>query len=143
MAISYNEPITFGRSGVAKTLNCAGIDFSEDGFHSWTNSPVAEMDIALQVARQDVLFQLDLAPFIIPGSVTIQNAFIFLGGFFIGYWILAEPAVREFPIARNLISGRPMRLSLVIPTAKSPRSLGKSDDVRELGLRLHSMVFVA
>ncbi len=143
MAISYYEPITFGRSGIAKTLNCSGIDFSEDGFESWTSAPVAEMDIALAIARQEVLFQMDVAPFIIPDSIAAQSVFIFLGGFFIGYCMLAEPAVREFPIARNLISGRPMRLSLVIPTAKSPHSLRISDDLRQLGLHLHSMVFRA
>ncbi|MGA3402919.1 MAG: hypothetical protein ABSC95_27220 [Acetobacteraceae bacterium] len=143
MAISYNEPITFGRSGIAKTLNCSGIDFSEDGFESWTSAPVAEMDIPLAIARQEVLFQIDVAPFIIPDSLDAQNVFIFLGGFFIGFCMLTEPAVREFPIARNLISGRSMRLSLVIPTAKSPQSLRISDDLRELGLHLHSMVFRA
>jgi hypothetical protein len=143
MAISYNEPITFGRLGAARTLHCSGIDFSEDGFESWTSLPVAEIDIPLPIARQEVLFQLDLAPFIIPDTVPVQSVFIFLGGFFIGYCLLAAPAVREFPIARNMISGRPMRLSLVIPTAKSPGSLGISDDIRELGLHLHSMVFMA
>jgi hypothetical protein len=143
MAISYNEPITFGRLGIAKTLNCAGIDFSEDGFNSWTEAPVAEMDIPLPIARQEVRLEIDVAPFILAGEVAVQSVFIFLGGFFIGFCSLVEPVVRTFPIARNLVSGRPMRLSLVIPTARSPFSLNISDDLRELGVHLHSMVFRA
>jgi hypothetical protein len=141
MAINYNETIMFGMAGDAKTLNCTGIDFSEGGFESWTDAPVAEIDISLPIARQDVLFEIHAAPFVIEHLVTAQNVFIFLGGFFIGYYTLTGPAVREFKVARNLISGRSMRLSLVIPTAKSPNSLNISDDLRELGLRLRSIAF--
>jgi hypothetical protein len=141
MAISYNEPITFGRSGIAGSLNCAGIDFSEDGFYSWTDAPTAGLDIALPLARQEVIFQIDAVPFTVPDVLVAQSVFIFLGGFFIGYLLLTDAAVREFPVPRSLISGRPMRLSLAIPTAKSPHSLNMSDDLRELGLHLHSIVF--
>ena len=141
MVINYNEPIMFGSAGTAKTLNCSGVDFSEDGFESWTNAPVAEMDISLPIARQDVVLEIHAAPFVVPDSLIVQNVFIFMGGFFIGYYVLAAPVVREFTIARNLISGRLMRLSLVIPTARSPRSLNMSDDLRELGLHIRSITF--
>jgi hypothetical protein len=138
---NYNERIMFGLAGTAKTLNCSGIDFSEEGFESWTTSPVAEIDISLAIARQDVVFELHAATYVVADKITDQNVFIFLGGFFIGYCVMAAPAVRGFTIARSLISGRSMRLSLVIPTAKSPRSLNISDDVRELGLHLRSIAF--
>ena len=85
MIIAYNKPITFGRHGTAKDLQCTGIDFSEDGNHSWTKAPVAEFAIQLPVARQEVLLQLEAAPFIIPESVTAQKVFVFVGGLFTGY----------------------------------------------------------
>jgi len=66
MAISYNVPITFGRNGTAKGLNCGGIDFSEGGTQSWTSAQVAELDIQLPPARQDVIVQIEASPFIIP-----------------------------------------------------------------------------
>jgi hypothetical protein len=141
MAINYNEPVMFGRSGSAKTLGCSGIDFSEDGFESWTNSAVAEMDVSLLIPRQDVVFEIHAAPFVVTDRLISQNVFIFMAGFFIGYCTLTAPAVREFTVARNLISGRLMRLSLVIPTARSPHSLNISDDLRELGLHLRSITF--
>lgn len=141
MPISYNEPITFGASGTAASLNCTGIDLSEDGYQSWTNAPVAELEIQLPIARQEVLLQVNASPFLIPEIIVSQSVFIFMGGFFVGFSPFVVPAVREFSIARNLISGRSMRLSLVIPTAKSPKSLNISADLRELGICLHSLVF--
>jgi hypothetical protein len=48
MVITYNELVTFGRYGTAKSLNCTGIDFLEDGNQSWTDAPVAELDIQLR-----------------------------------------------------------------------------------------------
>jgi hypothetical protein len=141
MAISYNEPITFGRYGTAKSLNSTGIDFSEDGPQSWTSAPVAELDIQLPFVRQDISFQLEVTPFVIPDLLPAQKVFIFVSGLFIGYCSLTGHAVRAFPVNRNAVSGRTTRLSLVIPTATSPNSLRMSEDMRELGIYLTSIVF--
>lgn len=141
MAISYNVPITFGRSGTAKTLNCTGIDFSEDGAQSWTSAPLAELEIQLPPARQEVQVQIEATPFLVPNLVASQHVFIFLGGMFIGFYKLATHGVQVFPINRNIISGRPNRMSLVLPNATAPSSALDSEDMRELGIYLHSIVF--
>jgi hypothetical protein len=141
MAISYNEPITFGRAGTARRLNCTGIDFSEDGNHSWTSAPVAELNIQLPFVREDILVQLEASPFVIPDIVSAQQVFIFMGGLFIGYCTLRGHEVRTFSVNRSVISARPTRMSLVIPTATSPNALFLSEDMRELGIYLHSIVF--
>ena len=141
MAISFNEPITFGRGGTAKSLNCIGIDFSEDGNQSWTSAPVAELDVQLPFVRQDILVQLEASPFVIPDVVSAQQVFIFMGGLFIGYCTLRGHEVRTFSVNRSVISTRPTRMSLVIPTATSPSALFLSEDLRELGIYLHSIVF--
>jgi hypothetical protein len=141
MAISYNDPITFGRYGNAKNLNCTGIDFSEEGTQSWTSAPVAELDIQLPFARQDIVLQLDAIPFVFPEVVSSQKVFIFLGGLFIGYWSLRGHEIRDFPVNRGAISNRLTRLSLVIPNATSPNLLNISEDMRELGIYLNSIVF--
>jgi hypothetical protein len=141
VAISYNEPITFGRNGTARSLNCTGIDFSEDGNLSWTNAPVAELDVQLPAARQDVFVRLEVSPFIVPDMVSSQQVFIFMGGLFTGYCTLRGHDVRIFPVSRSLISVRPMRLSLIMPGATSPSALLLSEDMRELGICLHSIVF--
>jgi hypothetical protein len=143
MSITLNEPITFGRNGTAKDLNCNGVDFSEDGNRSWTSAPVADFDLQLPFTKLDLLLRLEAAPFLIPDVVSVQNVFVFCGGLFVGYCSLSGHAVRTFPLSRNVISARTTRLSLVIPTAVSPNSLRISEDKRELGIYLSSIVFEA
>lgn len=141
MTINYNEPITFGSTGSAASLNCEGIDFSDEGGRSWTVAPVAELDIQLPFARQDVVLELEATPFLVPELVLAQNVFIFLGGLFVGYYTLKGHAVRTFPVNRSVVSGRATRLALVIPTATSPHALELSEDLRELGIYLTSITF--
>jgi hypothetical protein len=141
MAISYNVPITFGRNGSAKALNCTGIDFSEDGTQSWTSAPLAEMDIQLPPARQEVLIQIEASPFLIRDMVNTQQVFIYLGGMFVGFCKLTGHGVRAFPVNRSIISGRPNRLCLALPDATAPSSAMQSEDMRELGIYLHAIVF--
>ena len=69
------------------------------------------------------------------------TAFIFMGGLFVGFFSLKGHAIRSFPITQGGISGRNMQLSIVIPTAVSPASLLISEDERELGLHLSSLLF--
>jgi hypothetical protein len=141
MAISYDEQITFGLDGLAKMLNPTGIDFSEHGLESWTVAPVVEMELQFPFNRNDIMMELEITPFIVPPDVPIQTAFIFVGGLFVGFLSISGHTKRSFVIARSMISGRATRLSMVIPTAISPATLRMSDDQRELGLRLTSLVF--
>jgi hypothetical protein len=141
MAISYNVPITFGRNGSAKALNCTGIDFSEDGAQSWTSAPLAEMDIQLPPARQEVLIQIEAFPYLVCDMVNAQQVYIFLGGMFVGFCKFTCHGVRTFPVNRSIISGRPNRLSLALPDATAPSSAMQSEDMRELGIYLQAIVF--
>jgi hypothetical protein len=141
MTVTYNEPITFGSGGSAAGLNCSGVDFSEDRGQSWTVAPVAELDIQLPFARQDVVMELEASPFLVPDVISSQKVFIFLGGMFVGYQSLKGHAIRSFPVNRNVVSGRSTRLSLVIPNAASPNELDLSEDRRELGICLTSITF--
>jgi len=141
MPISYNEPITFGRQGTAQGLSCTGIDFSEDGNQSWTSAPVSEMDIQLPFARQDIALEISATPYLIEELVAVQDLFVFTGGLFTGYAKLTGHTVLTFPLNRSTLSGRSTRLSLVIPTAVSPRALGLSQDERELGIYLSAITF--
>ena len=141
MAISYNVPITFGRSGTARGLNCSGIDFSEEGTQSWTSAPVAEMDILLPPARQDIVLQIEASPFVVPAVLTTQQVFIYLGGLFVGFFRFVAPGIKAFPVSRSMTSGRPNRMSFVLPNATSPNAIQLSEDMRELGIYLNAIVF--
>jgi hypothetical protein len=143
MAIKYNEPIAFGRSGAARELKCSGIDFSEPGSESWTFEPVVEMEFELPFLRQDVSLQIEGAPYLIPGTIRVQPVFAFITGSFVGFANFTGHAVRTFLVQRNVLNGRPSRMTLVLPNATSPASLGAGEDQRYLGIRLSSIVFLA
>jgi hypothetical protein len=141
MSLSYNVPITFGLDGVARELNCRGIDFSEAGEESWTIEPVAELEVQLPLARQDVYVQVEVRPFL-TNTILAQRIFVFVGGLFTGYFTVSGSSKKIIPVARGVLSGRAVRFSMVIPTAASPKMLGLSEDMRELGIRLSSVTFL-
>jgi hypothetical protein len=141
MAINYNAPITFGRNGTAKGLNCTGIDFSEASAQSWTSAPVAEIDIQLPPARQDIVLQIEASPFLVADIIPAQHVFLFLGGMFLGFYVLKDYQAKVLPVGRALITGRPGRLSLVLPNATSPSASYVSEDMRELGIYLTAITF--
>jgi hypothetical protein len=143
MAIGLNERITFGRRGTARALKCRGIDFEEAESHSWTCDPVSELEIELPFARQDVSFQIEASPFIVPHRVDSQQVFLFVAGLFTGFFTLEGFATNVFPISRNVLSGRETRLTLVIPTAISPKRLKLGDDERQLGIYISTILFSA
>ena len=140
MSVNYNEPITFGRTGGAFGLNCTGVDFSEDAY-SWTCASVAELDVQLPFARQDVVLQVEASPYLVPDLVFVQKVFLFLGGMFVGFCTFKGHGVRSFPVNRAVVSGRATRLSMVLPDATSPCDLQLSEDQRELGIYLTSITF--
>jgi len=141
MAINYDEPITFGLNGTASGLNCTGIDFSEYGDQSWTVAPVAEMDIQLPFARQDVVCEIEATPFTVPNHIEGQKLFVFIGGLFVGFSNLRGYGISNFAVSRSAISARAMRLTLVIPDATSPASVSRSEDMRDLGIYLRTIIF--
>jgi hypothetical protein len=141
VSVAYNVPITFGRAGSVKGLNPQGIDFLDEGERSWTSSPLAEFDVRLPLARDDVAMEVLAAPFKVDTAVPHQQLFVYLGGMFVGFWIVTEYGRLTTRVNRALLNGRPARVSFAIPTARSPLSLGLSEDKRELGVHLHQVVF--
>ena len=141
MPISYDRAITFGLEGSAQEFKPTGIDFSESGPQSWTIASVVEMDLQFPFNRNDIVMELEATPFIVPDEVPVQQAIIFLGGLFVGFFSAKGHVTRSFAIARSTIYRQSTRLTMVIPTAASPASLLTGDDERELGLRLTSLVF--
>ena len=142
MAIAFNQPVTFGQNGSARSLNCTGIDFSEHADRSWTNALVAELDIQLPPSRQAVVVEIEAAPFTVPGVLTSQQLFIFLGGLFAGYGRFADKATLSFPLSRNIGTNRLARMALVVPDAASPSDMGLNEDQRLLGICLTSITFI-
>jgi hypothetical protein len=60
---------------------------------------------------------------------------------FVGFCKLTGHGIRAFPVNRSIISGRPNRMSLVLPNATAPSFALESEDMRELGIYLNAIVF--
>jgi hypothetical protein len=141
MVVHYNEPITFGCTGTARQLKCSGIDFDEDTSQSWTCGPVAELDFSLPFTEQGLSLEIEASPFVVPDLKPVQKIFVFLGGMFAGYSAWVAHAVKTFQVDRRAMTSETTPLTLVIPSAVSPTSLGIGEDYRELGICLSSITF--
>lgn len=102
---------------------------------------MAELEIAFPFSRTDLMMEVVAAPFLVPGAVLAQQVFVSVGGLFTCFVNLRGHATQSYALNRNAISGRTMKMSLVIPTAVAPATLGLSDDGRQLGLAMTSLTF--
>ncbi len=139
--MKYDEPVTFGARGTAKTLSPVGFDFS-DTVTSWTTIQHCSLEASLPIPRQDISLEIDAFPFV-TDSITSQQLFVYLNGLFVGFHTFADRHLLKCPVSRSAISSRSTVLSLVIPTAVSPNSLGLSSDLRLLGLSFFSISFAS
>jgi hypothetical protein len=141
MVMAFDEPITFGWRGSARSLRTQGIEFEDAADRSWTTSQTAELEVELPLARQDVTLELEAMPFLIPDSVRYQQISLFVSGMFVSLFSLEGFSRMKFRVGRHAISIRPTRISLAIPTAVSPTRLGIGDDKRDLGVHLATISF--
>ena len=139
--MKYDEPITFGARGSAKTLSPEGFDFGDD-VTSWTVIQQCSLSVALPIPRQDITLEIDAFPFV-TDKIQAQQLFVYLNGLFVGFHTFTDRHTLKCPIARSAVSSRSTVLSLVIPTAVSPNSLGLSSDLRKLGLAFFSISFAS
>ncbi len=139
--LQFNEPITFGPSGSARELNPTGISFEDSGPYSWTIAPVAEIEIQLPLARETITLEVNATPFTPENTIASQQVFIYLNGLFQGFCSMDKREKKSITITRAALSTRPSKLTFVIPTAASPKSVGIGPDIRELGLALNTITF--
>jgi hypothetical protein len=136
-AIRLNELITFGKAGRIKELDPFGFDLSEAGI-CWTQEEVAGFTVQLNAppAEAQLKIILNVTPFTKDGQVSQQQLFIFINGLFVGFRTILSSEKLEFPLPRNVLSPRGMRVEFAIPTASSPKALGLSQDIRKLGVAI-------
>ena len=141
--LQYNQPITFGRNGLARQCEPHGFSFEEDGAFSWTVDQLAHLELRLPIPRSDVVLEVQARPFIHETEIPYQQVYFYLNGLFQGFATFRSERTATFHLLRSAFSPRGNRLSFVLPTAKSPEQAGLSSDVRVLGLALSAVTFVA
>jgi hypothetical protein len=120
-----------------------GFDLSELN-HSWTQNEMAGFSVMMGSVPPDAHLHLHVnaRPFTQAGHVDRQQFFVYLNGLFVGFRTLTKDELSEFPVPRNVLSPRGLRIEFVIPTALSPKSLGISQDIRKLGIAISDVSFV-
>jgi hypothetical protein len=107
----------------------------------WTSAGEATVTFKLETPI-DLLLNVKATPFLIPGKVERQGVRISVNGKLVSSLVLDE--AKEYDFALRL-SARDLKqlnvLSLSLPNAASPRSLGIGYDSRHLGLAVHSISF--
>jgi hypothetical protein len=103
----------------------------------WTERGSAAIRFSLATVRAGVL-RIEMAPFVTP-QFPVQTVRVKLNDRFLTSLSLAEGQLREYRIA--LPADQLQRENVLVfelPAARSPKSLGLSDDSRLLGINVHS-----
>ena len=111
-----------------------GFSPTPDEISTWSQAPVAELTFRLPPLRYDVLFGIEVFPFLANGSIGQQACWIYFNGLFVHFSPVRVPLEMSFVISRDLLNPRSNRLSFALPNATSPQQLDMGEDQRQLGL---------
>jgi hypothetical protein len=112
----------------------------EPGFR-WTGAREALIVFELE-QPVDLLLRIQADPFLVPGKVGQQELRVSLNGNLLTTLVLNEPREYDLAVPLRLSDLRQQNvLTMSLPNATSPRSLGLSDDSRHLGIAVHSFSF--
>jgi len=135
--------VSFEPAGAGiKHLSSGWSEPDSAGF-SWSDGPEAELLLGVATPARDIVCNLDVMPFIVPGMIEQQQIEIFFNHFRVGYTELREGR-QNLPIylPKEIFMLRAAVINLHISTARSPLELGLSADRRRLGLALWSLQMV-
>lgn len=131
--------ITFGKSGNVGLFVTSGIDLHDGDFYAWTEKQTAWVEVTARWPAKDLSITLAAAPYLATDKIVRQDVFLHVNGLYCGFHAFFEQAECSFPVPRNAISGRSTKIAITIPTATSPKRLGLSEDIRELGIAITAL----
>ncbi|MEQ8168083.1 MAG: hypothetical protein ABRQ38_04235 [Candidatus Eremiobacterota bacterium] len=136
------ERILFGNGGNGELYQLTGWSHPEDGF-TWTEGKKAELLLPVD-NTSDMTARVSVSPFLREDKIKSQKVNIYINGKKSGQWILKSPetSLQEFKIQKNLIKDKSVKITFELPDAKSPASLGISQDIRELAIQVWSILIV-
>lgn len=116
----------------------SGWGYAEDA-GTWTIARQASLELNKLPRDQNLLFNIDLIPFIAPNKLSEQKVDIYLNEVLLGTVKTADAQHFKLLIPTELINGEQDIFKLVIGTPTSPKDLGISTDTRKLGIRVKSI----
>ncbi|MFO1151918.1 MAG: hypothetical protein U1E62_26365 [Alsobacter sp.] len=140
--LSFQDGISFGTQGNASSYFLRGWASPQDHeILTWTVERVAQLQFRAPGGRGPTGCTVRVLPFLGNGAIPFQDANFYLNGLWFGFTRCTELGDVSFALPRDVFNPRQNILSVVIPTAASPASLGQSEDTRVLGLAFASIKF--
>jgi len=138
----YGTSIEFGKDGNYFKYQGTGWSCPEDGF-TWTDGKRATLIIPIERTTSNLELKATFKPLIAPGKLEKQRVRILTGdGWNLGEWVAAGDKLQEraLLIHHSRVTGDTTEIVLDLPDAASPSNLGIGEDLRALGIALHSIV---
>ncbi len=110
----------------------------EDGF-TWTDGKRARLVLPVSPVQSSVNLTMSLCGYVVPGKVARQRVRISINQNFAGEWLVTDRALhkKNLKIPREFLAGSPeFAITLEMPDAVSPSSLGVGLDVRQLAIAI-------
>ncbi|MBI1803908.1 MAG: sulfatase-like hydrolase/transferase [Ignavibacteriae bacterium] len=133
----YGSPIGFKVGGNALPYLGRGWSVPE-GFGTWTEGPVARVNLVIPPSNGDLLLEAKFKPFVF-GRAKQQFVILKTNDHEIGKWEASDSGAYHARIPKSTLHGDLLRISFEMPDAKSPRELGMNDDPRILGVAVNEM----
>ena len=135
----YGTEIRFGLMGNADPF--FGFGWSWPMSRScWNNGHRANLHFALDPQQSDLVFKVNLVPYIQPGKVTKQTIHLFANGTRIGEWTAIDKTMYSFlaHVPKGLVDSSELVITFEFPNAVSPKSIGEGGDIRKLAVDVYS-----
>jgi len=131
---SIGDKIYFGLDGNSATFKVSGWSDPE-AKHSWTNGVVAVLAVRLPAWSKPISLKMKLGGLTKTPELPSQPVEVYANDVKIADWNVSELNEYTAPIPPSITNNQGLlTITLKIPKAASPKSLGISEDVRLLGL---------
>jgi hypothetical protein len=131
---SIGDKINFAANGNSKPFKVSGWSEAEST-HSWTDGAVSVLAMRISPATNPLTLTMKLAGFVRDPEFPSQPVEVYANDEKIADWNVRDRADYTAPIPPAISqSGGLLTITLKIPKAASPKSLGLSNDARLLGL---------
>ena len=148
----WGTPLKFGAYADSIRYQGKGWSEGEQGF-TWTNGKRASLAIPIDKTESDIMLRATFLPFVVPGKLDRQRMNILANGKKVGAWVATTERgfwdkirrkslfqEKTIVIPNNLLEDSALAITFELPDAASPASLAVGEDVRTLGIAMHSIV---
>ena len=107
--------------------------------YTWNNGKQARIVLPVSTTKSGASLTMSLAGYLVPGKVDRQRVRVLINHKLAGEWLVTNPGLREqtLMIPREYFAGSPeLVITLEMPEAVSPASVGTGADERQLAIAL-------